>query len=75
LKETAKKFGGFIFYSYLCIVNKNNKVMREFLNIMRTIILIECIISAIVAHGCDNDLAFTGWVVAALMTINSFNNE
>ena len=73
MKETANLFGGFIFYCYLCSVrNKNNKVMRKFSNIMRIIILIECIISAIVAHGCDNDLAFTGWVVAILMTINSF---
>lgn len=73
MKETANLFGGFIFYSYLCSVrNKNNKVMRKFPNIMRIIILIECIISVIVAHGCDNDLAFTGWVVAILMTINSF---
>lgn len=49
--------------------------MRKFFNIMRIIILIECIISAIVAHGCDNDLAFTGWVVALFMTINSFEFE
>ena len=46
--------------------------MRKFLNIMRFIILIDCIISVIVAHSCDNDLAVTGWVIAALMTINSF---
>ena len=39
---------------------------------MRFIILIDCIISVIVAHSCDNDLAVTGWVIAALMTINSF---
>lgn len=47
--------------------------MRKFFNIMRLFILIECIISMIIAHSCDNDLAVTGWVVAALMTINSFD--
>ena len=40
-------------------------------NTLRVIILVICVGSIIIAHTTDNDLAWTGWVVAALMTINS----
>lgn len=46
--------------------------MVKFLNILRAIVLVICVMSAIVAHGSDNEFAFSGWVVASLMTINSF---
>ena len=45
--------------------------MIKFCNILRAIVLVICVVSAIVAHGSNNEFAFSGWVVASLMTINS----
>lgn len=78
MKKPAKLFGGFIFYSYLCIGNKNNlkqtTIMEliKFSNILRTIVLVACVMSMIIAHGSNDDFAFSGWFVALLMTIHSF---
>lgn len=46
--------------------------MIKFLNILRTIVLVACVMSMIIAHGNNDDFAFSGWLVASLMTINSF---
>lgn len=45
---------------------------KRFLNILRFIVLVICVGSAIMEHHANNDSAFTGWVVASLMTLNSF---
>jgi hypothetical protein len=45
---------------------------KKFCNILRFLILILTVVSAIMAHCTNNDAAFTGWVVASLMTLNSF---
>ena len=41
-------------------------------NIFRTIVLVECVMSMILAHRINDDFAFSGWFVALLMTIQSF---
>lgn len=46
--------------------------MIKFSNILSTIILVACVMSMIIAHGNNDDFAFCGWLVASLMTINSF---
>lgn len=46
--------------------------MTTFLNTLRTIVLVVCVMGAIIAHGSDDGFAFSGWFVAALMTLNSF---
>lgn len=45
---------------------------KTFLNILRAIVLGLTIGSAIIAYCANNDYAFTGWIVASLMTLNSF---
>ena len=45
---------------------------KTFLNILRSIVLIISVGSAIMAYYTNNDSAFTGWVVASLMTLNCF---
>lgn len=45
---------------------------NNFLNVMRAILLIICAGSVIAAHSTNNDAAFTGWIIASLMTIHSF---
>ena len=44
----------------------------KFSNILRTIVLVACVMSMIIAHGSNDDFAFCGWFVALLMTINNF---
>lgn len=46
--------------------------MTTLLNTLRTIVLVICVLSAIIAHASDDGFAFSGWFVAALMTLNSF---
>lgn len=46
--------------------------MIKFLNILRIIVLVACVMSMILAHGNNDNFAFSGWFVATLMTINSF---
>jgi hypothetical protein len=45
---------------------------KTFLNILRFMVLGISVGSAIIAYSTNNDDAFTGWVVASLMTLNSF---
>jgi hypothetical protein len=45
---------------------------KRLLNILRWILLIICIYSAIVAYCTNNDLALSGYVVASLMTLTNF---
>ena len=44
----------------------------KFTNILRTIVLVSCVISMIIAHCSNDEFAFSGWFVASLMTISSF---
>ena len=46
---------------------------KTFLNILRSIVFGITVGSAIVAYCENNDFAFTGWVVASLMTLHSFD--
>jgi hypothetical protein len=48
---------------------------KTFLNILRSIVFGITVGSAIVAYCTNNDSAFAGWVVASLMTLNSFEFE
>ena len=47
---------------------------KTFWNILRFIVLVICVGSAIIEHYTNNDSAFTGWVVASLMTLHSFED-
>jgi hypothetical protein len=55
------------------IFNKH-KIMKNktFLNILRFIVLVLCVGSAIIEYHTNNESAFAAWVVASLMTIHSF---
>ena len=45
---------------------------KKFLNILRFMVLVICVGTAIIEYPTNNESAFAGWVVASLMTLHSF---